>query len=161
LGVGSMQAASRSKKMSSSKPSKQQLSELNRELIGKTLHSEMINFVNKYNDIDKMNKLPSDLDLLVQAHFSEVSQIIVQFMVNSFNTKSGRPRDQLAREYFRSEVNSFQIKNNGSKRFPSEKNFFKQLDAINAELHKKNQEEIKMDTKTFTNFKREWKDGTF
>ncbi len=147
--------------MSSSKPSKQQLSELNRELIGKTLHSEMINFVNKYNDIDKMNKLPSDLDLLVQAHFSEVSQIIVQFMVNSFNTKSGRPRDQLAREYFRSEVNSFQIKNNGSKRFPSEKNFFKQLDAINAELHKKNQEEIKMDTKTFTNFKREWKDGTF
>ena len=147
--------------MSSSKPSKQQISELNRELIGKTLHSEMINFVNKYNDIDKMNKLPSDLDLLVQAHFSEVSQIIIQFMCNSFNTKSGRPRDQVAREYFRSEVNSFQIKNNGSKPFPSEKIFFKQLDAVNAELHKKNQEEIKMDTKTFTNFKREWKDGTF
>ena len=147
--------------MSSSKPSKQQISELNRELIGKTLHSEMINFVNKYNDIDKMNKLPSDLDLLVQAHFSEVSQIIIQFMVNSFNTKSGRPRDQLARAYFRSEVNSFQIKNNGSKLFPSEKIFFKQLDAINAELHKNKQEEIKMDTKTFTNFKREWKDGTF
>ena len=147
--------------MSSSKPSKQQISELNRELIGKTLHSEMINFVNKYNDIDKMNKLPSDLDLLVQAHFSEVSQIIIQFMVNSFNTKSGRPRDQLAREYFRSQVNSFQIKNNGSKLFPSEKIFFKQLDAINAELHKNKQEEIKMDTKTFTNFKREWKDGTF
>ena len=147
--------------MSSSKPSKQQISELNRELIGKTLHSEMINFVNKYNDIDKMNKLPSDLDLLVQAHFSEVSQIIIQFMVNSFNTKSGRPRDQLAREYFRSEVNSFQIKNNGAKLFPSEKIFFKQLDAINAELHKNKQEEIKMDTKTFTNFKREWKDGTF
>lgn len=147
--------------MSSSKPSKQQISELNRELIGKTLHSEMINFVNKYNDIDKMNKLPSDLDLLVQAHFSEVSQIIIQFMVNSFNTKSGRPRDQLAREYFRSQVNSFQIKNNGSKLFPSEKIFFKQLDAINAELHKNKQEEIKMDTKTFTNLKREWKDGTF
>ena len=147
--------------MSSSKPSKQQISELNRELIGKTLHSEMINFVNKYNDIDKMNKLPSDLDLLVQAHFSEVSQIIIQFMVNSFNTKSGRPRDQLARAYFRSEVNSFQIKNNGSKLFPSEKIFFKQLDAINAELHKNKQEEIKMDTKTFTNLKREWKDGTF
>ena len=147
--------------MSSSKPSKQQISELNRELIGKTLHYEMINFVNKYNDIDKMNKLPSDLDLLVQAHFSEVSQIIIQFMVNSFNTKSGRPRDQLARAYFRSEVNSFQIKNNGSKLFPSEKIFFKQLDAINAELHKNKQEEIKMDTKTFTNFKREWKDGTF
>ena len=147
--------------MSSSKPSKQQISELNRELIGKTLHSEMINFINKYNDIDKMNKLPSDLDLLVQAHFSEVSQIIIQFMVNSFNTKSGRPRDQLARAYFRSEVNSFQIKNNGSKLFPSEKIFFKQLDAINAELHKNKQEEIKMDTKTFTNFKREWKDGTF
>ena len=147
--------------MSSSKPSKQQISELNRELIGKTLHSEMINFVNKYNDIDKMNKLPSDLDLLVQAHFSEVSQIIIQFMCNSFNTKSGRPRDQVAREYFRSEVNSFQIKNNGSKLFPSEKIFFKQLDAINAELHKNKQEEIKMDTKTFTNFKREWKDGTF
>ena len=147
--------------MSSSKPSKQQISELNRELIGKTLHSEMINFVNKYNDIDKMNKLPSDLDLLVQAHFSEVSQIIIQFMCNSFNTKSGRPRDQLARAYFRSEVNSFQIKNNGSKLFPSEKIFFKQLDAINAELHKNKQEEIKMDTKTFTNFKREWKDGTF
>ena len=147
--------------MSSSKPSKQQISELNRELIGKTLHSEMINFVNKYNDIDKMNKLPSDLDLLVQAHFSEVSQIIVQFMVNSFNTKSGRPRDQLAREYFRSQVNSFQIKNNSLKLFPSEKIFFKQLDAINVELHKNKQEEIKMDTKTFTNFKREWKDGTF
>ena len=147
--------------MSSSKPSKQQISELNRELIGKTLHSEMINFVNKYNDIDKMNKLPSDLDLLVQAHFSEVSQIIIQFMCNSFNTKSGRPRDQVAREYFRSEVNSFQIKNNGSKLFPSEKIFFKQLDAINAELHKNKQEEIKMDTKTFTNLKREWKDGTF
>ena len=147
--------------MSSSKPSKQQISELNRELIGKTLHSEMINFVNKYNDIDKMNKLPSDLDLLVQAHFSEVSQIIIQFMCNSFNTKSGRPRDQVAREYFRSEVNSFQIKNNGAKLFPSEKIFFKQLDAINAELHKNKQEEIKMDTKTFTNFKREWKDGTF
>ena len=147
--------------MSSSKPSKQQISELNRELIGKTLHSEMINFVNKYNDIDKMNKLPSDLDLLVQAHFSEVSQIIIQFMVNSFNTKSGRPRDQLARAYFRSEVNSFQIKNNGAKLFPSEKIFFKQLDAINAELHKNKQEEIKMDTKTFTNLKREWKDGTF
>ena len=147
--------------MSSSKPSKQQISELNRELIGKTLHSEMINFINKYNDIDKMNKLPSDLDLLVQAHFSEVSQIIIQFMCNSFNTKSGRPRDQVAREYFRSEVNSFQIKNNGGKLFPSEKIFFKQLDAINAELHKNKQEEIKMDTKTFTNFKREWKDGTF
>ena len=147
--------------MSSSKPSKQQISELNRELIGKTLHSEMINFINKYNDIDKMNKLPSDLDLLVQAHFSEVSQIIIQFMCNSFNTKSGRPRDQVAREYFRSEVNSFQIKNNGAKLFPSEKIFFKQLDAINAELHKNKQEEIKMDTKTFTNFKREWKDGTF
>ena len=147
--------------MSSSKPSKQQISELNRELIGKTLHSEMINFVNKYNDIDKMNKLPSDLDLLVQAHFSEVSQIIIQFMCNSFNTKSGRPRDQVAREYFRSEINSFQIKNNGEKLFPSEKIFFKQLDAINAELHKNKQEEIKMDTKTFTNFKREWKDGTF
>ena len=147
--------------MSSSKPSKQQISELNRELIGKTLHSEMINFVNKYNDIDKMNKLPSDLDLLVQAHFSEVSLIIIQFMCNSFNTKSGRPRDQVAREYFRSEVNSFQIKNNGAKLFPSEKIFFKQLDAINAELHKNKQEEIKMDTKTFTNFKREWKDGTF
>ena len=121
----------------------------------------MINFVNKYNDIDKMNKLPSDLDLLVQAHFSEVSQIIIQFMCNSFNTKSGRPRDQVAREYFRSEINSFQIKNNGEKLFPSEKIFFKQLDAINAELHKNKQEEIKMDTKTFTNFKREWKDGTF
>ena len=147
--------------MSSSKPSKQQISELNRELIGKTLHSEMINFVNKYNDIDKMNKLPSDLDLLVQAHFSEVSLIIIQFMCNSFNTKSGRPRDQVAREYFRSEINSFQIKNNGEKLFPSEKIFFKQLDAINAELHKNKQEEIKMDTKTFTNFKREWKDGTF
>ena len=116
--------------MSSSKPSKQQISELNRELIGKTLHSEMINFVNKYNDIDKMNKLPSDLDLLVQAHFSEVSQIIIQFMVNSFNTKSGRPRDQLAREYFRSEINSFQIKNNGEKLFPSEKIFFKQRNSI-------------------------------
>ena len=147
--------------MSSSKPSKQQISELNRELIGKTLHSEMINFVNKYNDIDKMNKLPSDLDLLVQAHFSEVSQIIVQFMVNSFNTKSGRPRDQLAREYFRTEVHAFQIKNKGLKLFPSEKIFFKQLDAVNAELHKNKQEEIKLDSKTFTNFKREWKDGTF
>jgi hypothetical protein len=29
------------------------------------------------------------------------------------------------------------------------------------DLHKNEQEEIKMDTKTFTNFKREWKDGTF
>lgn len=147
--------------MSSSKPSKQQISELNRELIGKTLHSEMINFVNKYNDIDNMNKLPSDLDLLVQAHFSGVSQIIIQFMCNSFNTKSGRPRNQAAREYFRSQVNSFQIKNNSSKLFPSEKIFFKQLDAFNVELHKNKQEEIKMDTKTFTNLKREWKDGTF
>ena len=147
--------------MSSSKPSKQQISELNRELIGKTLHSEMINFVNKYNDIDKMNKLPSDLDLLVQAHFSEVSQIIIQFMCNSFNTKSGRPRDQIAREYFRIEVHAFQIKNKGSKRFPSEKIFFKELDAVNAELHKNKQEEIKLDSKTFTNFKREWNDGTF
>ena len=147
--------------MSSSKPSKQQISELNRELIGKTLHSEMINFVNKYNDIDKMNKLPSDLDLLIQAHFSEVSQIIIQFMVNSFNTKRGRPRDQLAREYFRTEVHAFQVTNKGSKLFPSEKLFFKELDAINAQLHKDKQEEIKLDSKTFNNFKREWKDGTF
>jgi len=121
----------------------------------------LINFAKNYNDIEKKNKLPSDLDLLVQAHFSEVSSIIIQFMCNSFNTKSGRPKDQVAREYFRAEVHAFQIKNKGLKPFPSEKIFFKQLDAVNAELHKKNQEEIKMDTKTFTNFKREWKDGTF
>jgi len=136
-------------------------SNLNRELICKTLHSKMINFAKTYNDIDKKNKLPPDLDLLVQAHFSEVSSIIRQFMCNSFNTKSGRPRDQIAREYFRIEVHAFQIKNKGSKRFPSEKIFFKQLDAVNAELHKNKQEEIKLDSKTFTNFKREWKDGTF
>ena len=76
-------------------------SNLNRELICKTLHSKMINFAKTYNDIDKKNKLPPDLDLLVRAHFSEVSSIIIQFMCNSFNTKSGRPRDQIAREYFR------------------------------------------------------------
>jgi len=151
--------------MSTSKLSKSAVtkdkSNFNRELIFKTLHSEMINLVKNYNDIDKKNKLPTDLDLLIQAHFSEVSRIIIQFMCNSFNTKSGRPRDQIAREYFRIEVHAFQIKNKGSKRFPSEKIFFKQLDAVNAELHKNKQEEIKLDSKTFTNFKREWKDGTF
>ena len=121
--------------MSTSKLSKsvatKDKSNLNRELICKTLHSELINFAKNYNDIEKKNKLPSDLDLLVQAHFSEVSSIIIQFMCNSFNTKSGRPRDQIAREYFRIEVHSFQIKNKGSKRFPSEKIFFKQLIIIN------------------------------
>ena len=151
--------------MSTSKLSKSAVtkdkSNLNRELIFKTLHSEMINLVKNYNDIDNKNKLPNDLDLLIQAHFSEVSRIIIQFMCNSFNTKSGRPRDQIAREYFRIEVHAFQIKNKGPKRFPSEKIFFKQLDAVNAELHKNKQEEIKLDSKTFTNFKREWKDGTF
>ena len=151
--------------MSTSKLSKSAVtkdkSNLNRELIFKTLHSEMINLVKNYNDIDNKNKLPIDLDLLIQAHFSEVSRIIIQFMCNSFNTKSGRPRDQIAREYFRIEVHAFQIKNKGSKRFPSEKIFFKQLDAVNAELHENKQEEIKLDSKTFTNFKREWKDGTF
>ncbi len=151
--------------MSTSKLSKsaatKDKSNLNRELICKTLHSELINFAKNYNHIEKKNKLPSDLDLLVQAHFSKVSSIIIQFMCNSFNTKSGRPKDQVAREYFRTEIHAFQIKNKGLKLFPSEKIFFKQLDAINAELHKNKQEEIKMDTKTFTNFKREWKDGTF
>ena len=77
--------------MSTSKLSKsvatKDKSNLNRELICKTLHSELINFAKNYNDIEKKNKLPSDVDLLVQAHFSEVSSIIIQFMCNSFNKK--------------------------------------------------------------------------
>ena len=151
--------------MSTSKLSKSAVtkdkSNLNRELIFKTLHSEMINLVKNYNDIDNKNKLPTDLDLLIQAHFSKVGSIIIQFMCNSFNTKSGRPKDQIAREYFRIEVHAFQIKNKGARPFPSEKIFFRQLDAMNDELHKNKQKEIRLDSKTFTNFKREWKDGTF
>jgi hypothetical protein len=121
----------------------------------------MIDFIKKYNEIDKMQNLPVEVNDLMESHFSNVASIIRKFMTSSFKTKTGRPKNQSIREYFRNEVILFQIKNNGSKQFPTEKAFFKQLDQLNAALYKENQRPIVIDSKTFTNFKKEWIEGLF
>ena len=149
------------KSITSNNKAESKKSELSRELILKVLHSEMIDFIKKYNEIDKMQNLPVEVNDLMESHFSNVASIMRKFMTSSFKTKTGRPKNQDIREYFRNEVILFQIKNSGSKQFPTEKAFFKQLDQLNAELHKEKQRPIVIDSKTFTNFKKEWREGLF
>ena len=140
---------------------KSEKSEINRQLILKDLHSEMLDLIKRFNTIDKKHEVPVEVSDLISSHFSNVAVIIREFTILSFKTKTGRPKNQNIREYFRGEVILFQIKNNGSKQFPTEKAFFKQLDQLNAELHKEKQTPIVIDSKTFANFKKEWREGLF
>lgn len=149
------------KSISSIGGSESEKSEINRQLILKDLHSEMLDLIKRFNTIDKKHELPVEVSVLISSHFSNVAVIIREFMILSFKTKTGRPKNQNIREYFREEVILFQIKNNGSKQFPTEKAFFKQLDQLNAELHKEKQRPIVIDSKTFANFKKEWREGLF
>jgi len=136
-------------------------SEVNRELILKVLHSEMLDLIKRFNTIDNKHELPVEVSDLISSHFSNVAEIIKEFMILSFKTKTGRPKNQNIREYFREEVILFQIKNKGKKRFPTEKDFFNQLAELNAELYKEKQRPIVIDSKTFANFKKEWREGWF
>ena len=136
-------------------------SEVNRELILKVLHSEMLDLIKRFNTIDKKHELPVEVSDLISSHFSNVAAIIREFMILSFKTKTGRPKNQNIREYFREEVILFQIKNKGKKQFPTEKDFFNQLAKLNADLYKEKERRILIDSKTFANFKKEWREGLF
>ena len=136
-------------------------SEVNRELILKDLHSEMLVLIKRFNTIEKEHELPVEVRDLISSHFSNVEAIIREFMILSFKTKTGRPKNQSIREYFREEVILFQIKNKGKKQFPTEKDFFNQLAELNAELYKEKERPILIDSKTFANFKKEWREGLF
>jgi len=135
--------------------------ELNRKLIGKDLHAEIMDLVRKFNVIDKKYQLPSELNDLLLNHLTNVMGIITQHSVNSYEKKSGRPKNEIAREYFRGEVHTCQIRSKGTKLFPVEKVFFKKLDELNEELYKSGEKEISIDSKSFRNFKKEWKEGIF
>ena len=136
-------------------------SEVNRELILNVLHSEMLDLIKRFNTIDKKYELPVEVSDLISSHFSNVEAIIREFMILSFITKTGRPKNQIIREYFRNEIILFQIKNHGKKEFPTEKDFFNQLAEVNSKLYKINERSIVIDSKTFANFKKEWREGLF
>lgn len=149
------------KSLTSNSEADSKKSELSRVLILKVLHAEMIAFIKEYNKLDKKLNLPVEVNDLITNHFSNVASIIREFMMSSFKTKTGRPKNQDSREYFRNEVILFQIKNNGAKQFPTERAFFAQLDQVNAARYKEKQRPINIDSKTFNNFKKEWKEGLF
>ena len=149
------------KSISSIGGSESEKSEINRQLILKDLHSEMLDLIKRFNTIDKKHELPVEVSVLISSHFSNVAAIIREFMILSFKTKTGRPKNQNIREYFREEVILFQIKNKGKKQFPTEKEFFNQLAELNAALYKLKERPIVIDSKTFANFKKEWREGWF
>lgn len=98
--------------------------ELNRKLIGKDLHAEVMDLVRKFNNIDKKYQLPSELNDLLLNHLTNVMDIITQYSVNSYEKKSGRPKNEIAREYFRGEVHACQIRSKGNETISSRKSFF-------------------------------------
>ena len=136
-------------------------SKLNRELIAITLHEQFLSFIKGYNIIDEKYQLPEELNELLSNHLSVVMGIIRQHMIINNVTKTGRPKNDIAREYFRNEVNLHQMRTNSTKKFPTEKDFFNQLAKVNGDLFKSRQKEIFIDNKTFRNLKKEWKEGTF
>jgi hypothetical protein len=136
-------------------------SKLNRELIAVTLHETIMRFKKEFNIIDENYHLPKEIDDLFNKHFSDVMGIIRQHMIINMVTKTGRPKNDAAREFFRNEVNQHQMKSSHNGDFPSEKEFFDQLSKLNYDLIKNGCEEILIDPKTFRNLKKEWKEGFF
>jgi hypothetical protein len=136
-------------------------SKLNRELIAVTLHEQMISFIKEFNIIDEKYQLPEELNELLSNHLSIVMGIIRQHMIINNVTKTGRPKNDIAREYFRNEVVLHQMRTKSTKEFPKESDFFNQLTKVNDDLFRSGQKEITIDTRTFNNFKKEWKEGTF
>ncbi|WP_068320736.1 hypothetical protein [Polynucleobacter yangtzensis] len=136
---------------------------LNRKLIAKDLHDLMIDFKNKVNECDSQMPIPNQLNAVLVDHFSAVMGIIRQHVINDQFSDSSKPvggqRNELAREFFRQEVENRLIKK--LKPFPSWDTFSKTLDATNAGRINQGLPEIEISSRAFDNYIDEWKKGVF
>jgi hypothetical protein len=119
----------------------------NEVLIRKSLHSHAVKLVKKYNHICKKEKLPGVLDDLIFNHYSEIMKIIHEFTKQIYETKrSGAPKKEREREFFRSTVINHQLKTK-SMTIPTQRQLLEELDRENEKI----ENEIKRIRQEFKN----------
>ena len=134
----------------------------NQKLIREDLHKQLIKFYRACIEYKEKKEIPKELEEIIGEHYKKVTQIISDFRFNEIEASAnkGRPKNQMARDYFEKEVTSFQYENRTDK-FPHKEDFLDRLQEYNIKRSEEGLEEIVLENRTYDDYVKEWKEGFF
>jgi hypothetical protein len=134
----------------------------NQKLIRLDLHKELIQFYKSCLKFKSKNKIPDELEVIIEKHFTKVSKIVTDYRFNDYemDRSKGRPKNLKGRQYFYEKISSFQNENL-TLEFPKKEDFLEQLQQENFKRRQKGLSSIRLGDRTFDKYINEWKDGFF
>jgi hypothetical protein len=134
----------------------------NQKLIREDLHKDLIKFYRACIEYKEKQEISKELEGIIGDHYKKVTQIISDFRLNEIEASAnkGRPKNQIARDYFEEKVTSFQYENRTDK-FPIKEDFLDKLQEDNIKRSEEGLEEIVLGDRTYDDYVQEWKEGFF
>ena len=134
----------------------------NQKLIRQDLHKDLIKFYRACIEYKEKQEIPKELEEIIGDHYKKVTQIISDFRFNEIEASAnkGRPKNEMARDYFEEKVTAFQYKHRTDK-FPNKEDFLDELQEDNIKRSEEGLEEIVLGDRTYDDYVQEWKEGFF
>jgi hypothetical protein len=134
----------------------------NQKLIRLDLHKELIQFYKSCLRFKSKNKIPDELEGIIEKHFTKASKIVADYRLNDYkmDRSKGRPKNLEGRQYFYEKISSFQNENL-TLGFPKKEDFLDELQQENFKRRQNGFSSIRLGDRTFDKYINEWKDGFF